>query len=141
MNIGRIVAPAFGIAWTNLVLLGVLIGHDGASRAFSVGLHTLFRDHVASVLVAGVAALVLTAIVARRATSVRELGQFFAFLFLADLVAGLLVIVGFGEITLIHLPRVLVTETAMGTQLLAVGVGAVIGYLAGRRKSRVPLEA
>jgi hypothetical protein len=140
MNISRIVAPAFGIAWANLGLLGLLIGQVGASRAYSVGLHTLFRDHLWAVLAACVAGLMLAALAAWRLTSVRDLVLLFTFVLLADVVAGLLVIAGFGEIRLVDLPRVLVTETAMGTQLLAVGAGGFIGYLA-RPRMPTSLEA
>jgi hypothetical protein len=127
--IHRVLAPAFAIAFANLLLLGVLIGYVGASRAYSVGLHTLFRDHLGSVILAGLAALILAALASRLLTSIGELGLLFAFVFVADVAAGLLVVAGFGEITLVHLPGVVITETALGTQFLAVGAGGLIGYL------------
>lgn len=128
MRIRRVVVPAFGIAFGNLALLGLLIGWGGASRAYGRP-DTLFSEHAASVLAAGLAAFAIAVFVARRLTSIRVLGLLFAFLFVADVAAGLLVVMAIGEITLDQLPRVVIVETALGTQLLAVGAGGFIGYL------------
>ena len=138
MRIRWVVIAAFGIAVANLALLGVLIGHVGASRAYSVGLHTLFRDHPGSVVISWLPAVVLAAVAARRLTSIGEACLLLVFVVAADVVAGLGVIVAFGEITLVDLPSVLITETVLGTQLLAVGGGVIVGYLARSTRSRTP---
>lgn len=126
----RFILPAFVVAFANLGALGLLIGYVGASRAYSVGLHTLFRDHLPAVLMAGLVAMVLGATFGRRLVSIGECGRFLLTVFVADVVAGFLPILVFGEITR-HpdLPRVLMTETAGGTQFVAVGVGLLLGHL------------
>lgn len=134
----RLAIAAFALAFANLVALGLLVGYVGASRAYSVGLHTLFQDHLAAVLVAGLIALVLGAAFGRRLRSIGECALFLIFVLVADVVAGLLPIVVFDEIRR-HpdLPRVLMTETAGGTQLMGVGLGLLLGYLtssAARRR-------
>lgn len=136
----RFVIPAFVVAFANLAALGLLIGWVGASRAYSVGLHTLFRDHLPAVVVAGLVALVLAAAFSRRLGSMGECALFLLYVLVADVVAGFLPILVFNEITR-HpdLPRVLITETAGGTQLLAAGIGLLFGYrmksfAAGRRR-------
>ena len=125
----RFVIPAFVVAFANLAALGLLIGNDGASRAYTVGLHTLFRDHLPAVVVAGLVALVLAAAFGRRLGSIREVALFLLFVFVADVVAGFVPILGFDEIFRNpDLPRVLITETAGGTQLFAAGIGLLLGH-------------
>jgi hypothetical protein len=125
----RFVIPAFAVAFANLAALGLLIGYVGASRAYSVGLHTLFRDHLPTVVLAGLVALVLAAVFGRRLGSIAECALFLLYVFVADIVAGFLPILVFNEITR-HpdLPRVLITETAGATQLLAAALGLLLGY-------------
>ncbi len=125
----RFVIPAFVVAFANLAALGLLIGYVGASRAYAVGLHTLFRDHLPAVVVAALVALVMATAFGRRLGSIREGALFLLCVFVADVVAGFLPILVFNEITR-HpdLPRVLITETAGGTQLLAAGLGLLLGY-------------
>lgn len=127
----RIVIPAFVVAFANLAALGLMIGYVGASRAYSVGLHTLFRDHLPAVIVAGLIAGVLAWAFGRRLRSIGECALLLLFVLVADVVAGLAPILIFNEITR-HpdLPRVLLTETAGATQLLAAAVGVVLGYRA-----------
>ena len=124
----RFVVPAIITAIANLAALGLLIGLDGASRAYSVGLHTLVRDHLPAVVVAGLIALVLAAGFGWRLASIGEGALFLLCVLVADVVAGFAPILVFNEITR-HpdLPRVLLTETAGGTQLLAVALGLLIG--------------
>jgi hypothetical protein len=124
----RFVIPAFVVAFANLAALWLLIGYVGASRAYSVGLHTLFRDHLPAVVVAGLVALLIAAAFGRRLSSIRECALFLLCVFLADIVAGFLPILVFNEITR-HpdVPRVLITETAGGTQLIAAGLGLLLG--------------
>lgn len=125
----RFVIPAFAVAFANLAALGLLIGWVGASRAYSVGLHTLFRDHLGAVVAAGLVALVLAAAFGRRLGSIRECTHFLLYALAADVAAGFLPIVGFDEIFRNpDLPRVLITETAGGTQLLAAASGLLGGY-------------
>jgi len=123
----RFVIPAFVVAFANLAALWLLIGYVGASRAYSVGLHTLFRDHLPAVVVAGLVALLIAAAFGRRLSSIRECALFLLCVFLA-VVAGFLPILVFNEITR-HpdVPRVLITETAGGTQLIAAGLGLLLG--------------
>ena len=121
-------AGGFTIAFAHLGVLGALIGWVGGSRAYGTGLHTLFEDHLPAVMVATLVALVVAAITARFATSPGEVGLVLASVVVADVLAALFVIVGIGEITFADLPRVLLTETAAGTQLASALVGAVLGY-------------
>lgn len=133
----RFVIPAFFVAFANLAALGLMIGWVGASRAYTVGLHTLFRDHLTAVVVAGTVALVLAGAFGRRLRSLGECALFVLFVLVVDVVAGFAPILVFDEITR-HpdLARVLVTETAAGTQLLAAGLGVLLGALASARYAR-----
>ena len=129
----RVVLPGAALAFLHLAILGALIGQVGGSRAYSVGLHTLFRDHLVPVLIATGAALAAAVLVGRRIAGPAELGLLFLGALAADVVAGLGVIVVFGEIRLIDLGRVVFTETAAATQLVAIGVGVLVGYASRRR--------
>ena len=132
----RLVIPAFALVVANLGALGLLIGLVGASRAYAVGLHTLFGDHMPAVVVAGLVAVVIALVVGRRLESIGACARFLAFVFVADIVAALVPILVFDEITRYpDLPRILITETAGGTQLLGVGLGLLAGY-GGRRRFR-----
>lgn len=136
-----VVIPAFVVVFANLASLGLLIGNVGASRAYTVGLHTLFRDHLPAVVIAALVALVLTAAFSWRLVSLREGARFVLCVFVADVVAGFAPILVFNEITR-HpdLPRVLITATVGGTQLLAIALGLLMGLGAGttvrRRRGR-----
>lgn len=124
----RFVIPAFVVAFANLAALGLMIGYVGASRAYSVGLDTLFRDHLPSVVVAGLVALVLAAGFGRRLRTIGDCALFLLFVLVADVAAGFLPILVFNEITRQpDLPRVLITETAAGTQLVATALGLLLG--------------
>lgn len=125
----RFVIPAFVLALANLATLGLLIGVVGASRAYSVGLHTLFRDHLPAVVVAGLVAFVIALVVGRKLESIGRCARFLVFVIVADVVAGFVPVLVFDEITRYpDLPRILVTETAGGTQLLAVALGLLAGF-------------
>ena len=123
---GRHIGAGVGIAWTNLAILGALIGWEGGSRAYGTGLHTLFRDHLAAVLTATFIAVVHAALAARRAATARQLGRVLLGVLVADVVAALAVVAGIGEITLLQLPNVLFTQTVAGTQVLAVLTGLFV---------------
>jgi hypothetical protein len=129
----RFVIPAFVLAFSNLATLGLLIGLVGASRAYAVGLHTLFRDHLPAIVVAGLVAFVIAGVVGRNLESIGACARFLGFVIVADVVAGFVPIVIFDEITRYpDLPRILITETAGGTQILAVALGLLAGYGARR---------
>jgi hypothetical protein len=126
-----VVVPSIGIAFANLALLGVLIGWEGASRAYSVGLHTLYRDHLPAVAVTLVATALLAGVLGRTLRSPGEVWLAIGFALGADVVAALLVTLAISEMSRFPDPaRAVLTETAGGLQLLAVAVGAVIGYVA-----------
>jgi len=137
----RFVIPGFVVAFANLLLLGTLIGYVGASRAYSVGIETLFRDHLPAVAAAGLIAMGLAAGFGRRLRSVGEGARVLFYVLIADVIAGFLPILIFNEITR-HpdLSRVLITETAGATQLVAAGLGLLIGFGSSvivRRRGRV----
>jgi hypothetical protein len=130
------VAAGVAIAGLNLAVLGVLIGWDGGSRAYGTGLHTLFRDHAPAVILAWFVASMVAGLSAQRARSSRTFGLVLIGVCVSDVVAGLAVAAGIGEITIIDLPRVLFTETVAGTQLVAVALGLVVGNMVRSRPDR-----
>lgn len=137
--IRRLAAPATGIALANLALLGLMIGFVGASRAYSVGLHTLFRDHLPAVVISLAATALLSGALGRRVRASRELVSIAAFAIAADVVAALVVTLVFDEMRRVAdfaLPRAILTETIGGLQLLAIAGGAAVGY--AWRRVRVP---
>lgn len=130
--------PAMGIALANLAALGLMIGWVGASRAFSVGLHTLYRDHLPAVVITLTATALLAFALGRGLHAGRELLLVIGFVIAADVVAALAVTVVFDEMRRaaeIAIPRAIFTETAGGLQLLAVASGAAIGFLVGRTRN------
>ena len=124
----RSIALGLAIAFANLGVLGLLIGWNGASRAYGAGLHTMLSDHLAAVVIAWLVALGAAGIAGRAVASSRDLGLVLLGVVVADVTAGLAVAAGIGEITLVDLPRVLFTESVAGTQLAAVTLGLVVGH-------------
>jgi hypothetical protein len=138
----RIVIPGVAIAFANLGALGVLIGQDGASRAFGTGMHTLFRDHLVAVVIATAIALALGAVAGRLLTTRGEAWRLVLAVLLGDVLAAALVDLAYGEITLIFLPWSIAVETIFGAQLVAAGAGALLGLgWAGRARRARPSEA
>lgn len=132
----RLVLPAMGIALVSLAALGLLIGWVGASRAFSVGVHTLFQDHLPAVVVTLAATAVLAFVLGRSCRTTRELALVIGFAVVADVAAAVAVTLVIDEMRRaaeIALPRAIFTETIGGLQLLAIAGGAAIGYLARNR--------
>jgi hypothetical protein len=129
----RQVAAGLAIAWVNLAVLGALIGWVGASRAYSVGLHTLFRDHLPTVAVSWIVTIGLACLVGRRFTSAGDIWIVLLWVFVGDAVAGLAPIVVYDEIRR-HpdIIRILATETAGFTQLGAALIGLVGGFAVHR---------
>ncbi len=124
---------AFGIAFANLALLWLLIGGEGASRAYSVGLHTLFRDHLPAVGASLLATLLLAGVLG---LSLRSIGGLWLTIWIAlatDIAAAIGITLIFDEIRR-HpdLLRAVLTETAGGLQLVAISAGAALGYAARR---------
>jgi hypothetical protein len=122
--------PAMAIALANLAALGLMIGMVGASRAFSVGVHTLFRDYLAAVVLTLAATAVLAFALGRGLRTAREILLVIGFAIVADLIAALAVTLVFDEMRRaaeIAIPRAVFTETVGGLQLLAVGGGAALG--------------
>jgi hypothetical protein len=131
----RVALPAMGIALANLAALGLMIGMVGASRAFSVGLHTLFRDHLPAVVITLTATGLLAFALGRGLHAGRELLLVVGFVIAADVLAALAVTLVFDEMRRaaeIAIPRAIFTETAGGLQLVAVASGAAVGYFVGR---------
>ena len=140
----RLGLPATGIALANLGALGLTIGMVGASRAFSVGIHTLFRDHLSAVAIT-VTATVLMALALGRGLHTRgEVLLVIGFAIVADVFAALAVTLVFDEMRSaaeIAVPRAIFTETVGGLQLLAIASGATIGYFVGRPDSANEITA
>ena len=129
--LGRLAVPATGIALANLAALGLTIGFVGASRAYSVGLHTLFRDHLPAVAISLAATALLSVVLGRRVQVSRELMVIVGFAIAADVVAALAVTFVFDEMRRVAgfaLPRAFLTETVGGLQLLAIAGGTAVGY-------------
>lgn len=134
----RVALPAMGIAVANLAALGSMIGMVGASRAFSVDLHTLFRDHLPALLITLTATAILAFALGRGLHAGREVLLVIGFVIAADVLAALAVTLVFDEmrrIAEIAVPRAIFTETAGGLQLLTLAIGAAIGYLGGRTRN------
>jgi hypothetical protein len=132
----RLVVPAMGLALANLAALGLLIGWVGASRAFTVGVHTLFRDHLAAVVVTLAATAIVAVVLGRSLRTSGEIALVIGLAVVADAVAALLVTLAIDEMRRaaeIAFPRAIFTETIAGLQLLAIAGGATIGYLARKR--------
>jgi hypothetical protein len=128
--------PAIGIAVANLVALGLMIGYVGASHAYSVGLHTLFRDHLPAVVITLAATAILSVALGRTLDASRDLALILAFAIAADVAAALAVTFAIDEMRRVAefaFPRAIFTETVGGLQLLAVAGGSAIGYVIGRR--------
>ena len=137
----RLAIPAAGVALANLAALGLLIGLVGASRAYSVGVHTLFRDHLPAVLVALAGAGVLAFVLGRRRGTPRELAMFVGLAVATDVVGALAVTLAIDEMRRVAefaLPRAVFTETAGGLQILVIGASASIGYASARHNRAVP---
>jgi hypothetical protein len=128
---GRVIVPGISIAFANLALLALLIGWVGASRAYSVGVHTLFRDHLPTVAATLVATALLAGVLGGALRSPRELWLVIGVALGADLVAALAVTLSIDEMRRFpDLARALFAETAGGLQLLAVAIGAIVGHVA-----------
>lgn len=129
-----------GIALANLAALGLMIGMVGASRAYSVGLHTLFRDHLPAVAITLAATALLSFALGRSLRATRELALIIGFAIAADVVAALAVTLAFDEMRRVAefaIPRAIFTETVGGLQLLAIAGGLAIGYVIGRPRVHV----
>lgn len=131
----RLALPAMALAVANLAALGLMVGWVGASRAYSVGLHTLFRDHLPAVVVSLAATAILSGALGRTLDRRRDIALVLGFAIAADVAAALAVTFAIDEMRRVAqfaLPRALFTETIGGLQLLAVGGGAALGYVIGR---------
>jgi hypothetical protein len=113
----RVALPAMAIAFANLAAIGLMIGMVGASRAFSVGLQTLFRDHLAAVVLTLAATAVLAFALGRSLRAAREVLLVIGFAIVADVVAAVAVTLVFDEMRRaaeMAIPRAVVTETVGG---------------------------
>lgn len=135
----RVVLPAIAIALADLAALGLLIGWVGASRAYSVGLHMLFRDHLPAVAVTLASTAMLALALGRSLRAPGELALVVGGVVAADVVAALAVTLVVDEMRRVaehSIPRAIVTVTISGLQPLAVGAGASIGHLLGGSRRR-----
>ena len=124
-----------GIALANLLALGLMIGWVGASRAYSVGVHTLVRDHPAAVALTLAGTAVLSFFLGRTLRRSREIALLMGFALAADALAALAMTAMVDEMRRafeVALPRAIFTETVGGLQLVAVAVGAAVGYVSRR---------
>ncbi|HET9853254.1 MAG TPA: hypothetical protein VFP56_12235 [Candidatus Limnocylindrales bacterium] len=139
--ITRLALPPMVIALANLAALGLMIGWVGASRAYSVGVHTLVRDHLPAVALTLAGTAVLSFFPGRTLRRGAEVVLLVGFALAADVVAALVVTVMFDEMRRVFevaLPRAIFTETVGGLQLLAIAVGAMIGYVSRRPVTTSP---
>lgn len=137
----RLVLPAMGITLANLAALGLMIGWVGASRAYSVGVHTLVPDHPAAVALTLAGAAVLSFFLGRSLRWSREIVLLLGFALAADVVAALALTAMVDEMRRVFevaLPRAIFTETVGGLQLLAIAAGATIGDLSRRFAATTP---
>jgi hypothetical protein len=135
----RFALPAIGLTLANLAALGLMIGMVGASRAFSVGIHTLFRDHLPAVLIALAGTALVAFALGRRLQAGRELLLVIALAFAADVLAAVTVTLVFDEMRRaadVAIPRAILTETVGGLQFLAIAGGAAVGYAIGEAQKR-----
>jgi hypothetical protein len=133
--------PAIAVALGTLALLGLLIGWTGASRAYSVGLHTLFRDHLASVVAVLFVTAILALLLGRTLISAREVLVAFGFAVAADVVAALMVTLMIDEMRRFPmLPRALLTETGGGLQVVVIVIALAIGFVSGNFGQRPMAE-
>lgn len=132
----RVVLPAGGIAFGTLALLGILITWVGASRAYVVGVHTVYQDHLASLALTLAIGAVAAILVGRMLVSGRELAIAIATVVATDVLVAILITFAFNEMRE-HpdIPRAVFAETAGGAQVAVLAVGLAIGRLA-RRASR-----
>lgn len=135
MTTRSIVASA-GIAVGTLALLGLLTGWVGASRAYAVGVHTLFLDHPAAVGIMVVVAIVTGLFVGRGLATDRDLVSAVGAVIVADVLVALLITLTVEEMAR-HpdIPRAVLAETAGGLQIAAIAAGLTIGRWLGRRRA------
>jgi hypothetical protein len=140
MNRRRVSRTASAAALTaagSLAALGVMIGWNGASRAYSVGVHTLYRDHLAAVIVVMAASALVATLLGRLAGSAREVILVMLVVLAVDLVAALIVTLAIDELRRYpDLVRAVLAETAGGAQLIALAGGAAAGYVGGGHRVR-----
>ena len=126
-----------GIALANLTALGLMIGLVGASRAFSVGVHTLFTDHQPAVLITMTATALLALALGRGLHEWRDVLLVIGSAIAADVLAAVAVTLVFDEMRRaahIAIPLAIFTETVGGLQLLTLASAAAIGYVIGRTR-------
>jgi hypothetical protein len=128
-----------GIALGNLAALGLMVGWVGASRAYSVGAHTLLRDHLLPVTLTLAGTTILAFLLGRTLGSWREVALVIGLAVAADVVAAFAVTLVFDEmrrVAAFALPRAIFTEMVGGLQILAMAGGAAIGWAVGNARSR-----
>jgi len=133
----RTAEVAAAIAIGRLALLGGLVGWAGASRAYSVGVHTLYRDQLPAMIVVLLGSAIAGLWLGRRADSLREVATAIGVVIVLDVVAALAITVMINEMRRYpDLVRAFLAETAGGALVIAVMVGAVVGYLDRSRHPR-----
>ena len=140
----RLAFSAMGIALANLAALGLMIGLVGASRAYSVGVQTLFRDHLPAVAITLLAAALASLLLGRTLHTAGELAASVGLAVAADVLAALAVTASFHEMARVagfSVPRAIFTETVGGLQLVAIAGGATLGYVLGRPTPTAAAEA
>ena len=121
-----------------MALLGVLIGWVGASRAYAVGVHTLFRDHLPAVAIVAVLAGIAGVIVGRTIVSNREPWIAIAVVLGTYLSAALLITLAIDEMRRFpDIPRAVLAESAGGLHIAVLVSGLVVGRLTSR-SSKAP---
>jgi hypothetical protein len=137
----RVAVPAIAVALGSLALLGLLIGWTGASRAYSVGLHTLFRDHPASVVAVLFVTAIIAALLGRTLISAREVLLAIGFAVAADALAALMITLMIDEMRRFPmLPRAVLTETADGLQIVVIVIALTIGFVSRNLAQRLMAE-
>lgn len=125
---------------THVALMALLVGYEGGSRALSVGLETLARDHGPGVVLAALGAAITAGFAGATLHSRGQLVLGFAAVLGLDLLVALLVVAAVGELDLSATPNVFAAATGLGSQLAAALIGGVTGYgFVRRRRSHVGL--
>jgi hypothetical protein len=131
-----VVGPA-ALAFGTLAVLGVLIGWVGASRAYVVGVHTLYQDHLASVAFVLAGGALLAFLVGRTLVSGREVVIAVGMVVATDVAVAIAITLAIDEMRRHpEILRAVVAATGGGAQVAALSIGLVAGRLAAVARGR-----
>jgi hypothetical protein len=117
------------------LLLAVLVGYAGGSRAVAVGPSLLLDEHAPALLVAGLVAAVVAFGIARQSLRPIEVLSSLAALAILDVATSFAAVAVVGELSLAAVPTAFVVVTGLGTQLLTAAIGGLSGASVGGSRS------